>query len=225
MSRTQDLSQQVLRVLSERRQHYPGGLRKQGDVLIRGCLLLLRLIQCVIFNFFGFRTTLLVSLEQSGVCQFKIGICIGQSFDCDRDEWFLIVLQPNHNGHAPEATSLLRKPARMHHAGDLELVTAAVASYATGGVARSLYYYRTGEVLDFSMIHRLKYITRNSTMARGSAAHELITELRLFMSILIFQLLCFHFLHFVSCGIVIEGQTHSSILSQYTTPIRKSPIH
>ena len=76
----------------------------------------------------------------------------------------------------------------MHAAGDLELVTAAMASYATGGVARSLYYYRTGEVLDFSMIHRLKYITRNSTMARGSAAHELITELRLFMFIMIFQL-------------------------------------
>jgi hypothetical protein len=173
-------------------------------------------------HFFGFRTTL--SLDHSGVCRFRIGISIGQSFDFDHDEWFLIVLQPNYNSHPPEATSLLRKPVRMHAAADLELVTAAMGSYATGGAALSLYVYRTGEVLTFSMIHRLNYITRNSTMARGSAAHELITELRLFLSIMIFQLLCLYCLHFVSCGIVI-GQTHPSTLSQYTTPIKKSPIH
>jgi hypothetical protein len=63
----------------------------------------------------------------------------------DHDEWFITVLEPNHNGHPPEATALLRKPARLHAAGDLELVSAAMASYGGSGVARSLYYYRTGE--------------------------------------------------------------------------------
>jgi hypothetical protein len=53
-----------------------------------------------------------------------------------------------------------------------------MASYGGAGVARSLYYYRTGEVLDYPMIRRLKNITRNSTMTRGSAAHELLSELR-----------------------------------------------
>ena len=53
-----------------------------------------------------------------------------------------------------------------------------MSSYAGAGVARSLYYYRTGEVLDYSMVHRLKTISKNSTMQRGSAAQELITELR-----------------------------------------------
>jgi hypothetical protein len=62
----------------------------------------------------------------------------------------------------------------------LELVSAAMASYGGSGVARSLYYYRTGEVIDKSMIHRLKTITRNS-----SAAHELLSELRYFLSIML----------------------------------------
>ncbi len=137
------------------------------------CLLF---VTCVALSHASSRTSR--CLNRSGVCNFKIGICIGRSGDCDHDEWFITVLQPNHIGHPPEATALLRKPARLHAAADLELVSAAMASYAGGGVARSLYYYRTGEVLDYSMIHRLKTITRNSTMSRGSAAQELLSELR-----------------------------------------------
>jgi hypothetical protein len=117
-------------------------------------------------------------LERSGVCKFKIGISIGRSDDCDHDEWFLTVLQPHHNGHPLEATALLRKPLRLHAEADLVLVSAAMASYGGAGVARSLYYYRTGEVLDYPMIRRLKGITRNSTMTRGSAAQELLSGLR-----------------------------------------------
>ena len=60
-----------------------------------------------------------------------------------------------------------------------------MASYGGSGVARSLYYYRTGEVLDYSMIHRLKTITRNSGMSRGSAAQELLTELRFLIPIML----------------------------------------
>ena len=117
-------------------------------------------------------------LDRSGICNFRIAIRIGRSDDCDHDEWFLTLLEPLHNGHPPEATAILRKPARLHTAADLELVSAAMASYGGAGVARSLYYYRTGEVLDYPMIRRLKNITRNSTMARGSAAQELLSELR-----------------------------------------------
>jgi hypothetical protein len=68
----------------------------------------------------------------------------------------------------------------------LELVSAAMASYGGSGVARSLYYYRTGEVLNYSMIRRLKKISHNSTMERGSAAQELIEELRLYFTLALF---------------------------------------
>jgi hypothetical protein len=83
-----------------------------------------------------------------------------------------------HNNHPPEPTSLLRKPARLHSTVELQMVTAAMSSYSGTGVARSLYYHRTGEVLDNSMIQRLKNIANNSTMHEGSAAQQLISELR-----------------------------------------------
>jgi hypothetical protein len=117
-------------------------------------------------------------IERSEICKFHIGICIGRSDDCAQDEWFLTVHNDTHNDHPPPETTLLRKPARLHTPANLELVSDAIASYAGAGVSRSLYFYRTGEVLDYSMIHRLKSIKNNGTMQTGSAAQELISELR-----------------------------------------------
>jgi hypothetical protein len=161
-------------------------------------------------------------LDRSGICNFRIAIRIGRSDDCDHDEWFLTLLEPLHNGHPPEATALLRKPSRLHAEADLELVSAAMASYGGAGVARSLYYYRTGEVLDYPMIRRLKNITHNSTMARGSAAQELLSELRFFTMTmlrctyeLMIGLFSFHFGSFL----LVIGQTHPSISLLCITPI------
>jgi hypothetical protein len=98
-----------------------------------------------------------------------------------------VVHNATHNDHPREATSLLRKPTRLQSTVDLELVSAAMASYGGSGVARSLYYYRTGEVLNYSMIRHLKKISHNnSTMERGSAAQELIEELRLYFTLALF---------------------------------------
>ena len=63
-----------------------------------------------------------------------------------------------------------------------------MGSYAGSGVARSLYYYRTGEVLDYSMLRRLKTIRHNSTMETGSAAQQLIDELRFFIALCYFSI-------------------------------------
>ena len=83
------------------------------------------------------------------------------------------------------------------------------------GVARSLYYYRTGEVLDYTLLRRLKNITHNSTMATGSAAHELIAELRFFIYTYVISStpeICVCFLIILST----IGRTHVSILLQFT---------
>ena len=187
--------------------------------------MLLFFVICLTLCHLCFRTSR--CFERTGVCKFKIGISIGRSDDSDHDEWFLTVLQPHHNGHPPEATALLRKPSRLHAEADLELVSAAMASYGGAGVARSLYYYRTGEVLDYPMIRRLKDITRNSTMARGSAAQELLSELRFFTMTmlrctyeLMIGLFSFHFDSFL----LVMGQTHPFISLLCTTPINTHSI-
>ena len=58
------------------------------------------------------------------------------------------------------------------------MVRTAMNIFAGEGVARSLYYHRTGEVLDRSALHRLKTIQEDSTLERGSAAETLLDDLR-----------------------------------------------
>ena len=93
------------------------------------------------------------------------------------DAWFLIMQNAYHNGHAAEHPDL-RKPLRLQSSEDLELVRSAVNIYAGEGVARALYYHRTGEVLDRSALQRLKTIQEDSTLELGSAAEALLNDLR-----------------------------------------------
>jgi hypothetical protein len=152
---------------------------------------------------------------RSGVCKFRIGISIGRYDECDHDEWFLTVHHATHNDHQPEATSLLRKPFRLRPTTDLDLVTAAMQSYGGTGVARSLYYYRTGEVLDYTLLRRLKNITHNSTMATGSAAQELIAELRFVIYTYVISSTPYMYVCLIITLSTI-GRTHLLILLQFT---------
>jgi hypothetical protein len=96
----------------------------------------------------------------------------------------------------------------------LELVSAAMQSYGGTGVARSLYYYRTGEVLDYSLLRRLKNIRHNSTMAIGSAADELIAELRFFIYTYVVSTPQIYMCLVITSSTI--GRTHLLILLQFT---------
>ncbi len=73
------------------------------------------------------------------------------------DAWFLILQNCFHNGHRAEPPDL-RKPLRLQSTEELHLVRCAMNVCAGEGVARALYYHRTGEVLDRSALKRLKKI-------------------------------------------------------------------
>ncbi len=79
------------------------------------------------------------------MCKFLFRICIDRKDDMNEDAWFLIVLNALHNGHAAEHPDL-RKPLRLQSTEDLDLVRSAMNVCAGEGVARALYYHRTGEV-------------------------------------------------------------------------------
>ena len=95
----------------------------------------------------------------------------------NKDAWFMILQNVFHNGHGTEHPDL-RKPSRLHSTEDLHLVRSAMQIYAGEGVARALYYHRTGEVLDRSALQRLKTIQEDSTLELGSAAEALLNDLR-----------------------------------------------
>ena len=79
-------------------------------------------------------------------CQYRLGITIGRAAGSVTKAWFVMPLQPYHNSHPPYDTKDSRKPIRLHSKAELEIAGDVLQAYGGSGVARSLYYYRTGEV-------------------------------------------------------------------------------
>jgi hypothetical protein len=90
------------------------------------------------------RTALPCDLNEK--CQFRLGVTIGRAVGSDTEAWFLIPLQPFHSSHRPYNTTNSRKPIRLHSQAEIQLACDVMQSYGGSGVARSLYFYRTGEV-------------------------------------------------------------------------------
>ena len=129
------------------------------------------------FIFSTIRTALSETLDHS-LCDFRVGISIGREKGKLEDKWFLITHNIFHNGHAPEESGSLRKPKRIRSQFEDQLAIDVMSSYGGSGVASSLYYYRTGEVLDRHILHRITQINHQAVMTSGSAAQSLIDDLR-----------------------------------------------
>jgi hypothetical protein len=59
-------------------------------------------------------------------------------------------------GHYPPRVDALTKPTRLYCKEELQAVQDVLASYSGEGVAKFLYYYRTGEILSRSTLDWLK---------------------------------------------------------------------
>ncbi len=94
------------------------------------------------------------------LCRFRIGVCIGRAKGELTDNWLLVSLNPFHNGHGLEDTASFRKPKRLRSELEVQLAKDVVESYGGSGVAASLYYHRTGEVLDRRILYQLTSISR-----------------------------------------------------------------
>jgi hypothetical protein len=88
----------------------------------------------------------------------------------------LLPLQVFHQGHPRESN--LRKPISLHSQHELQLAADIINVYGGSGVAKSVYYYRTGEVLDRQLLHRLQSIAEKATLGTGSPAESLLEDLR-----------------------------------------------
>ncbi len=113
------------------------------------------------------------------MCRFRLGVSIGREKDEWEDHWFLVLLNPYHNGHGREDITSLRKPKRLRSDMEVQLAKDVMDSYGGSGVASSLYYHRTGEVLDRRILHQLTSIGRQAVaLNTGSPAQSLIDDLR-----------------------------------------------
>ena len=116
------------------------------------------------------------ALDIDGICNFRIGVTLGRTAGDNTDKWMLLPLQVLHRGHPRESN--IRKPMSLHSQHELELAADIMNIYAGSGVAKSMFYYRTGEVIDRSLLQRLHSITQKATMATGSPAESLLEDLR-----------------------------------------------
>lgn len=89
-------------------------------------------------------------------CPFSATVTIGRRQSSASNEWFLILGEANHAGHYPPRVDALTKPTRLYSKEELQAVQDVLASYSGEGVAKSLYYYRTGEILSRSTLDWLK---------------------------------------------------------------------
>jgi hypothetical protein len=114
--------------------------------------------------------------DTDSLCDFRIGITIGRTAGDETDKWMLLPLQIFHQGHPRESN--LRKPISLHAQHELQLAADIINVYGGSGVAKSVYYYRTGEVLDRQLLHRLQSIAEKATLGTGSPAESLLEDLR-----------------------------------------------
>ena len=113
------------------------------------------------------------------LCRFRLGVRIGRQVGQTQNNWFLVPSNPYHNGHGPEETCSLRKPKRLRSKLEVQLAHDVMESYGGSGVASSLYYHRTGEVIDRRILHQLTSIARQAAgLHTGSPAQSLIDDLR-----------------------------------------------
>ena len=130
------------------------------------------------FLFFTFRTAR-PQTEAESLCRFRLGVSIGREKNELQDKWFLVLLNPYHNGHGPEDVCSLRKPKRFRSDMEVQLAKDVIDCYGGSGVASSLYYHRTGEVLDRRILHQLTSIGRQAlAINTGTPAQSLIEDLR-----------------------------------------------
>ena len=102
------------------------------------------------------RTTTLRPLDFQGRCPFSAYVTIGRREGSTWNEWFFVLGEALHTGHYPPRVDALTKPTRLYSKEELQAVHDVLASHSGAGVAKSLYYYRTGEILSRSTLDWLK---------------------------------------------------------------------
>jgi hypothetical protein len=76
-----------------------------------------------------------------------------------------------HTGHPVVTCSLLAKPLRLLDSSELEIAADALSSHSGSGVARALFFYRTGDLIHRNVLRRLTRLRTNAPMGLSPTEH------------------------------------------------------
>ena len=76
-----------------------------------------------------------------------------------------------HTGHPVVTCSLLAKPLRLLDSSELEIAADALSSHSGSGVARALFFYRTGDLIHRNVLRRLTRLRTNASMGLSPTEH------------------------------------------------------
>jgi len=88
-----------------------------------------------------------------------------------------------HTGHPVVTCSLLAKPMRLLDSAELEIAADALSSHSGSGIARALFFYRTGDLIHRNVLRRLTRLRDNASMGllptdQVSEADRLVAQMR-----------------------------------------------
>jgi hypothetical protein len=119
-------------------------------------------------------------MDAISVCGFCVVVVIGRPIGFDEDRWIMQVIQSAHNGHFPHDCTVASRPYRLKPKKEVNLALQVLESHGGSGPAASLYYYRTGDILDYKILHRLQSLKAKAEMGESgveSASDRLIWDL------------------------------------------------
>ena len=104
-----------------------------------------------------------------GACRASLYVCIGRLADDSRDRWFVQVREAEHVGHPMVKCALLQKPSKFLDPDELAIATDVMNAQGSEGVARSLFYFRTGDTVSRKFLFRMKQLQADARLGLRSS--------------------------------------------------------
>ena len=104
-----------------------------------------------------------------GACRASLYVCIGRLAGDPRDRWFVQVRDADHVGHPMVKCALLQKPSKFLDPDELAIATDVMSAQGSEGVARSLFYFRTGDTVSRNVLFRMKQLQANARLGLRSS--------------------------------------------------------
>ena len=119
----------------------------------------------------------------AGLCKARLTVTIGRLEPDGANRWFVILREGLHSGHPEVCCSLLARPTKLLNVDEVDIAGDALATHGGSATARALYFYRTGDLIDRRVLHRIVKLRNNASLSLQpgevpSEADRLVAQMR-----------------------------------------------